>query len=52
MHLMILWNSTQTSKEMRKYLTIVNIFIYIKVEHVTVELKYVLYTRPTHLVRF
>jgi len=27
-------------------------FIYIKVERVTVELKYVLYTRPTHLVRF
>jgi hypothetical protein len=28
MHLMILWNSAQTSKEIRKYLTIVNIFVY------------------------
>ena len=27
MHLMILWNSAQTSKEIRKYLTIVNIFV-------------------------
>jgi hypothetical protein len=25
---MILWNSAQTSKEIRKYLTIVNIFFY------------------------
>ena len=25
---MILWNSAQTSKEIRKYLTIVNIFVY------------------------
>ena len=28
MHLMILWNSAQTSKEIRKYFTIVNIFVY------------------------
>jgi hypothetical protein len=28
MHLMILWNSAQTSKEIRKYLTVVNIFVY------------------------
>ena len=28
MHLIILWNSAQTSKEIRKYLTIVNIFVY------------------------
>ena len=28
MDLMILWNSAQTSKEIRKYLTIVNIFVY------------------------
>jgi hypothetical protein len=28
MHLMILWNSAQTSKEIRKYLTTVNIFVY------------------------
>jgi hypothetical protein len=27
MHLMILWNSVQTSKEIRTYLTIVNIKI-------------------------
>jgi hypothetical protein len=27
MHLMILWTSAQTSKEIRKYLTIVNIFV-------------------------
>jgi hypothetical protein len=28
MHLMILWKSAQTSKEIQKYLTIVNIFVY------------------------